>query len=85
MDIKAFNKKRIILAIASAPALFFLITYPWRLHVFGHYQYIVLIVCFALASLVLHFNGPTLEEVREYHDQRIKADRDAYEADNDDK
>ena len=32
----------------------------------------------------MHFNGPTLEEVREYHDRRIKADRETYEADDDD-
>ena len=85
MDIKAFNRQRIILAIAFAPAFFCLITYPWRVHVFGQYQYKALIVCSVLAGLVMHFNGPTLEEVREYHDQRIKADREAHEADDDGK
>lgn len=82
MDVKAFNKKRIILAMAFAPAFFFLITYPLRLHVFGQYQYKVLIGCFVLAALVMLFNGPTLEEVREYRDQRIKEDQEAYKSDN---
>ena len=80
MDVKAFNRKRIILGIAFAPAFFCLITYPWRVHVFGEYQYKVMLTCFVLAALVMHLYGPTLDEVREYHDQRIKADREAYEA-----
>jgi hypothetical protein len=83
VDIKAFNKKRIILAIASTPGLFCLITYPWRLHVFGEYQSKVLAACIALAYLVWVISGPTVEEVQEAHDQMIKADREAYEADND--
>ena len=84
MNVKAFNRKRFLLAISFAPAFFCLITYPWRFHVFGEYQYKVMLVCFVLAGLVMHFNGPTLDEVREYHDQKIKADREANEADIDD-
>ena len=85
MDIKSFNKKRIILAIASAPMFFCLVTYPWRLHVFGEYQSKVLAACIALAFLVWGISGPTVEEVQERYGQLIKADRDAYEADKDSK
>jgi hypothetical protein len=83
MDIKAFNKKRVILAIAFAPAFFCLITYPWHLHVIAQYQNEVLVACVAFASLVMYFNVPSLEEVQDYHDKMIKADREAYEADQD--
>jgi hypothetical protein len=85
VDVKTFNRKRIILGIDFAPAFFCLITYPWRVHVFGEYQYKVMLVCFVLAGLFMHLKGPTVEEVQEYHDQRIKADREAYEAENDEK
>jgi len=57
----------------------------WRLHVFSDYQNKVLTASMLLALLVWEFSGPTLEEVQEYHDQMIKADREAYEADQDDK
>jgi hypothetical protein len=85
VDIKAFNRKRIILGVATAPTWFCLITYPWRLHVFAQYQNKVLIACVAFASLVMYFNGPTLDEIQEYHDKMIKADREAYEADQDER
>jgi hypothetical protein len=85
VDIKAFNKKRIILAIASAPMWFCLISYPWRLHVFGEYQSKVLAACVALTYLVWVISGPTVQEVQEAHDQRIKTDREAYEAHEDNK
>jgi hypothetical protein len=65
VDVKTFNRKRIILGIAFAPA--------------------VMLVCFVLAGIFMHLKGPTVEEVQEYHDQRIKADREAYEAENDEK
>ena len=73
----SFNRKRIILAMASAPMWFCLITYPWRLHVFGEYQSRVLVGCIALAYLVWGISGPTVEEAQERHDQLIKADKDA--------
>lgn len=44
-----------------------------------------MLVCFVLAGIFMHLKGPTVEEVQEYHDQRIKADREAYEAENDEK
>jgi hypothetical protein len=83
VDIKAFNRKRIILAVVSAPFFFFLITYPFRLPLFDPHRKAILFASLVLALLVLYFNGSTLEQVREYHDQKIKADREAYEADKD--
>jgi hypothetical protein len=79
VDIKAFNRKRIILGLACAPGFFCLITYPFRLHVFGEYQIKIMVASFALGFLVMVFNGPTVEETQEYHDQMIKneADKDA--------
>jgi hypothetical protein len=60
-------------------------TYALRLHVFGQYQYKVLIGCFVLGVLVMHFNGPTFQDVPEYRDQRIKADQESFESDKHDK
>jgi hypothetical protein len=79
VDIKAFNRKRIILAVACAPGFFCAISYPFRQHLFGQYQVKVMVASFALAFLIMCFNGPTLEETQEYHDQMIKneADKDA--------
>jgi len=37
-----------------------------------------------LAGLVMHFNEPTLEEVANITTEEIKADRETYEADDDD-
>jgi hypothetical protein len=81
MDIKSFNRKRIILAVASAPFFFCLVNYFFRFNVFGRYQKTALFGSLVLGLLVLYLNGPTLEEVQEHHDDMLKADKDAYEAD----
>jgi hypothetical protein len=76
MDIKAFNRKRMILGIACAPAMVCALTYPWRAHVFGQYQNIVLVVSISVGFFVMYFNGPTLDEVQEYREKMMKDDAD---------
>ena len=60
-----------ILAMGSASVLFCLITYPWRVHMFGECQNKVLAAGIALAFLVWGISGPSVEEVHSQHGKLV--------------
>jgi len=70
MNKLSFNGKRLVVGIASLPALFCVVNYFFELHVFGRFDVRALILSFIVAAIVLNYFGPTLHEVQEYRNAK---------------
>jgi hypothetical protein len=66
----SFNRKRLIVGIASLIPVFCVANSLFDLHIFGRFDKKVLTASFVFIALILHYFGPTLREVQEYREAR---------------
>ncbi|HJP39448.1 MAG TPA: hypothetical protein QF499_10035 [Gammaproteobacteria bacterium] len=66
----SFNGKRFGIGILLLIALFSVTNYYLQWQLFGQFNKVVMIGIFVVMYIYLRFVGPTLEEVRDYRDQK---------------
>jgi hypothetical protein len=63
----SFNQKRLVVSLAALPCLFFLAnSYLLDPGFLVPYKRTALVLSFAFLAVVMHFAGPSVEEIREY-------------------